>query len=251
MDFDLSILLIVLPFIFIGGLVDSIAGGGGVVNMIGFMISGVPMHHALGTNKVASFFGTLVAAYNYIKNGHFKKEFVIFAIVGSLIGSTIGSYLANIIAQDTLRWIMTIVLPIAALIMLSGFKPKGSLLNASTKRIFIVTFFIGLTIGFYDGILGPGTGTFLIIAFSLCGLSLLDANGNAKMVNLASNVMAGLMFLFHGKVLFWLVIPCIITNVIANNIGSRLAIKNGEKVVRPIIIGVLILLFIRTIVDII
>ena len=251
MEFDLEVLLIILPFIFVGGLIDSIAGGGGVINMTGFMISGVPMHMALGTNKVQALFGTAMATYNYISKGHYKKDFILFAFIGSIIGSLGGAYLATILHQDTLRWLMTVALPIVALIMLSGIKPKASLTKAKKEKIFAITFVIGLTIGFYDGVLGPGTGTFLIIAFSMCGLSMLEANGNAKVVNLASNVMAGGLFFLNGKVLLWLVLPCIITSVVANYIGSRLAIENGGKIVKPVIICVLIMLFIKTIVDII
>ncbi|MDF9867026.1 putative membrane protein YfcA [Bacilli bacterium PM5-3] len=250
MEFDWNVLLIVLPFIFVGGFVDSIAGGGGVVNVIGFMLSGMPMHMILGTNKVQALFGTSVATYNYVSKGHYKKDFIIFSLIGAAVGSLIGAYVASMTDQDTLRWLMTIILPVAALIMVSGIKPKKSLLDESRKKIFIITLLIGLGIGFYDGMLGPGTGTFLIIAFSMCGLSILDANGNAKVVNLASNLMAGALFLIKGKVIIWLVIPCIITNVIANYIGSKLAIKNGEKIVKPIIVAVLVLLFIKTIADI-
>lgn len=251
MEFDLEVLLIVLPFIFVGGFVDAIAGGGGIVNVIGFMISGVPMHMILGTNKVQALFGTSVATYNYVSKGHYKKDFIIFSFIGAAIGSLSGAYIASITSQETLRWLMTVILPIVAIVMISGKKPKISLIEETKKKIYIVTFFIGLIIGFYDGMIGPGTGTFLIIAFSMCGLSLLDANGNAKAVNLASNVMAGTLFLVKGKVILWLAIPCIITNVIANYIGSHLAIKNGDKIVRPIIVGVLILLFFKTIADII
>ena len=84
----------------------------------------------------------------------------------------------------------------------------------------------------------------------MCGLSMLEANGNSKIVNLGSNITAALVFIFHGKVLFWLAIPCIITNMLANYLGSKLAIKNGEKIVRPVLIFVLILLFVKMIVDV-
>lgn len=250
MDFDLQTIFIVLAFIFAAGFIDSIAGGGGIISITGFMIAGVPMHYALGTNKVQSLFGTAVSTYNYVKNKSYRFDFVIFCLVGSLIGAFFGSTVATMINQDVLKIVMSIVLVFVAIIILLKKKPKGSLLDLSKNKIFIITFFIGLTIGFYDGILGPGTGTFLIIAFTMCGLSMLEANGNSKIVNLGSNITAALVFIFHGKVLFWLAIPCIITNMLANYLGSKLAIKNGEKIVRPVLIFVLILLFVKMIVDV-
>lgn len=87
MDFDLETVLIVLAFVFCAGFIDSIAGGGGIVSITGFMIAGVPMHYALGTNKVQSLFGTAVATYNYVKNKSFRFDFVVFCFIGSLIGS--------------------------------------------------------------------------------------------------------------------------------------------------------------------
>lgn len=251
MDFDIQVVLTVLAFIFVAGFVDSIAGGGGIVSMTGFIIAGVPMHYALGTNKVQALFGTAVATYNYVKNKSFRLDFVIFSFIGSIIGAFIGSSIATQLDQDFLKVLMSIVLVVVGAIIILNKKPKTSILDLEKNKIFIITFFIGLSIGFYDGILGPGTGTFLIIAFSMCGLSLLESNGNAKIVNLGSNLMAALVFLFHGKVLFWLAIPCNITNMIANYIGSKLAIKNGDRIVRPVLIFVLILLFIKMIYDVI
>lgn len=251
MDFDIQVILNVLLFIFIAGFVDSIAGGGGIVSMSGFIIAGVPMHYALGTNKMQSLFGTAISTYNYVRNGSYRLDFVIFSIVGSLIGAFLGASIANQLDQDFLKILMSFVLVIVAFIIIFNKKTKTSILNLSQNKIYIITFFIGLAIGFYDGILGPGTGTFLIIAFSLSGLTLLQANGSAKIVNLSSNIMSTLVFLFHGKVLLWLAIPCIITNMIANYIGSKLAIKNGDKIVRPVLIFVVILLLIKMLFDVI
>ncbi|MDL2212188.1 TSUP family transporter [Erysipelotrichaceae bacterium OttesenSCG-928-M19] len=247
MDFDLSVLLIVLPFIFVGGFIDAIAGGGGIVGMIGFMLAGVPMHNILGTNKIQAMFGTGVATRNYVKNGSYKKEYIIFSVLGSLCGAFLGSSVALSIEQDTLAIIMTIALPIISLVSLSGFRGEKKETHYSRKKIYLLALSIGLGVGFYDGLIGPGAGTFYIIAFSLCGMSLLEANGNAKIVNLGSNISAGMWLLINGKVIVWLVIPCIIVNMVSNYLGSKLAINNGDKIVKPVIILVLILLFIKTI----
>lgn len=251
MEFDLNILLIVIPFIFLGGFVDSIAGGGGVINMAGFMLTGLPMHYIFGVNKTQGLFGTGVAMFNYIRNKHFRKEFVLFSVIGSLVGSLIGAQIALFLSDQTLRICMTIVLPVVALLMVSGKMPKYQEILTEKKKISILSLVIGLTIGFYDGVFGPGTGTFFIIAFGMCGLTMLEANGNSKIVNFVSNLAAASTFIFSGKIIIWLVIPCIITSVIANYLGSRLTIKNGGKIMKPVMIFVLALLFIKTIFELV
>ena len=118
MDFDIQVILNVLLFIFIAGFVDSIAGGGGIVSMSGFIIAGVPMHYALGTNKMQSLFGTAISTYNYVRNGSYRLDFVIFSIVGSLIGAFLGASIANQLDQDFLKILMSFVLVIVAFIII-------------------------------------------------------------------------------------------------------------------------------------
>lgn len=251
MDFDLNVLLIVLPFIFLAGFVDSIAGGGGLISISGFFLAGVSPLYALGTNKAQSTVGTMVATYNYIKNDHYNRKVILYSVIGSLIGATIGAEIANRISEDILKIIVVSVLPFVGLIMLSKKKPTFQLHDMTPIKINSITFLIGLILGLYDGAIGPGTGTFLIIAFTMCGLSMLEANGNSKIVNLASNLAAVVVYIYHGRILLWIAIPAMIVNIIANHIGSSLAIKNGEKVIRPMIIFILILVFIKTFYDII
>lgn len=252
MEFDLSILFIVLPFIFLAGFIDSIAGGGGVVSWIGFLIAGLPIHQIYGTNKIQALVGTAVSTYNYVKEGHFNKWFIPFGTVGAIIGSFIGSYLVTITSEETLKTIIVIALPIIAVFMM--FYKKISIKNKDlvlTKQsIFIYSALIGLIIGFYDGFIGPGTGTLLILAFTMCGLSMLEANGNAKIINLITNIIAFIIFFINGNIIWWLAIPCIFTNMIANHLGSKLAIKNGDRIIKPTLVFVLLLLAAKLIFDV-
>lgn len=251
MEFDINILLIVLPAIFLGGFVDAIAGGGGVINMAGLMIAGVPMHYAIGVNKTQALFGTSVATANYVRKGHYRKSFILFSVLGSLTGAFMGAQLAMYLSDQTLKIMMTVILPLISIMIISGKMPKFKLDENSKKNIVILSFLIGITVGFYDGALGPGAGTFYIIGFSMCGLTMLEANGNAKIVNLVSNIVAATIFILNGKIIIWLVIPCIVVSVIAGYLGSHVAIKNGEKIMRPVMILVLVLLFIKTIYEIV
>ncbi|WP_423364148.1 sulfite exporter TauE/SafE family protein [Mycoplasma sp. P36-A1] len=252
MDFDINILFIVLPFIFLGGFVDSIAGGGGVVTWIGFLVGGLPIHLIYGTNKAQALVGTAVSTYNYLKEGHFNKWYIPFATVGAIIGSALGSYMVTITSAEILNLIMILVLPCIGVLMMFNKKiVSNKKVSFSKKKIFVISAIIGLVIGLYDGFIGPGTGTFLIIAFSLCGLSMLEAGGNAKIINLITNLISFIIFFFNGIIIWWLAIPCIITNIIANYFGSKLAIKNGEKIIRPVLIFVMLLLAAKIIFDIV
>lgn len=249
MEFSWEILAIIIPTIFLAGFVDSIAGGGGIISMSGFMMTGLPMHYIIGTNKTQSMFGTAVATFNYVRKGCFDKRFILFSVIGALVGASLGSLLALALTDDILRIIATIVLPLMAIFIISGKRPKRKITKESNLSIYLISFIIGITVGFYDGTIGPGSGTLFIIGFSMCGLTLTQANGNAKIVNLVSNIASVTLFILTGNVILWLVIPCIITNMIANYIGSKLAIKNGDKIVRPVMLLVVALLFIKTIYD--
>lgn len=246
MEFDVNVLIIMLIAVFIAGFVDAIAGGGGIITMSAFMLCGVPMHYAIGTNKTQALFGLITSNFNYIRKRLFNLKFIPFAIIGIFLGSGGGSLLALSLTDDALKVIMTVSLPLIAAFILSGKRPKNNFCKKSKLHIAIATFILGLGVGFYDGAIGPGSGTLMIIGFTICGLDILKANGNAKIVGLVSTGITAGLFIFQGQVLLWLVIPCIIVSIIGNFIGSKLAIKNGEKIVRPIMVGVLILLFIKT-----
>jgi uncharacterized membrane protein YfcA len=253
MEFSWHVLAIAIPFVFVAGFVDSIAGGGGVISVTGFLLSGLPVHNVYGVNKMQAMVGTAVSTRNYIKNGHFNWKYIPFAIVTAIIGSAIGAKLVTMLSDVTLRRMLMVVIPFIAIIMMFNKKITGSIKphKMTNKKIYLISAIIGLVIGLYDGFIGPGTGTFLIIAFTMCGMKMLDAGGNAKVINLVTNVISGIVFLLNGQVLWWLAIPCIITNVFANYIGSKLAIKNGEKIIRPTLIVVMGLLIVKFIFDIV
>lgn len=245
-------LLITLPFIFVGGFVDAIAGGGGVINWIGFLISGVPIHAAYGSGVVSGIFGTATSSINYVKEKHYAKDYLPFGSLGTVIGSSIGSYLVTQTAEETLKIIMICILPIIAIVMVFHGKYANKIeVNLSKRQIYYLSFIVGLVLGFYGGFIGPGIGTFLIIAFSFMGLELLKAGGTAKIINFVMCLVAGSVFLASGIVNWYLAIPCLIVNVIANQIGSHVAISNGEKIIKPVMLVVVILLFVKVIFDVI
>lgn len=249
MTFTFITFLIVCPLVFFAGLVDAIAGGGGIVALVAYLVAGVPMHFALGTNKFSSSMGTIFSTGRYLKNGFFSKKLIIPTIIASLIGSFIGSNLTIITDEKYLKYMLVIVLPIVAFVVL---KKKNVIdqdnINIPYKKQLLLSSVIAFLLGGYDGFYGPGTGTFMILAFAgIAKINIMEANGNTKCANLASNVAALVTFIINGKVYFVLGIVASVFSILGHYIGSGLVIKNGSKIVRPIIIVVLILLFVKVV----
>ncbi|MBR5468022.1 MAG: TSUP family transporter [Firmicutes bacterium] len=247
-----QILLFICPCTFLAGLIDSSAGGGGLISLPAYLVAGLPPHAALATNKCSSTFGTMFSTANFIRNGKINFRAALPAAVMALLGSHIGAKLSMLANETVLRYIM-IVAVIAIAIFITVKKDFGSTDNSGkyTKtRMFIMSVIIGFVIGMYDGFFGPGTGTFLILSFSaFAGFDLLTASGNAKLVNLASNVAAFLTFAFSGEILFAIGIPAALTGIAGNIVGSNLALKKGSKYIRPMFILALTLLLLKLIAD--
>lgn len=183
----------------------------------------------------------------FVKNKSYNLTSAIPSIVFAFIGSAIGSKIAVCLDVKILQYILVGGVPVIAVVIfkkknLSSIKPK----KLSKARIIILSSVIGLFIGGYDGFFGPGTGTFLILAYtSILGLDLLTSMGNAKLVNLTSNIASFIVFAIEGKILFSIGIPATLCAIAGHYIGSSVAIKNGQKVIRPMLVLVLTLLLIK------
>lgn len=248
----LKICLIVCPLIFLGSFVDSIAGGGGIITLPAYLLAGLPAHTAAGTNKLVAVFGSVTASVNYLRSGNVMVRIALLAALGSLIGGTLGTQLALFIPEATLELIMMIVLPIVALFLTfrRDFGVNNNAKKLSKPMESITAFAIGLVIGCYDGLIGPGTGTFLMLCFcGLLGLDLLVSGGCAKVANMASNIASGIVFLFNGKAMYSLLLPAALCSIAGGFLGSRFAIKGGSKRIRKVMLLVLGLLFAKMIYD--
>lgn len=251
MELSVSTIAFVCVAVFLAGFVDSIAGGGGLISLPAYYAAGIPPHMALGTNKFSSTCGTAVATYVYIKNKSYHLSTAIFSIVFAFIGGTIGSRLTLYLDEVYLKYILLILLPIIAIITLTNKKlDKPVEKNYSTAKQNILSSAIGLVLGIYDGFFGPGMGMFLMLAYTaILGFDMLTANGNAKMVNVSSNLAALTTFFLNGKIVFKIAIPAAICGIIGNYIGSHLAVKNGSKIIKPIMVVVMILLLVKIVLD--
>jgi len=238
-------IIIVCILIFVSGFVDSIAGGGGLISLPAYFLTGIPVHNALATNKFSASLGTFIATVRFIRSGkiHFKSALI--SAAGALVGSFLGARLALAIDEKYLKYILVILLPIIAVFILTrkdfGEKDKAYLL--SNVKIYALSAAAGFVIGAYDGFFGPGTGTFLILVFTgLIGFNLPTASGNTKIVNLASNVSALVTFIISGKVLFSLGIFTAICGILGNWVGSGLAVTKGGRIIKPMMVCVLCML---------
>lgn len=251
MDFLIKC-LIVCPLIFLGSFVDSVAGGGGIITLPAYMLAGLPMHMAQGTNKLVATCGSVTASLKYLRTGNVMLRIALISAIGSIIGSIVGTNLALLIPEETLEIVMMVVLPVVALFLTFnrnfGMKEKPKKLAPMMENT--TAFIIGTVIGCYDGLIGPGTGTFLIICFSgILGLDLLVSGGCAKVSNLASNIASAIVFFLNGKADYLLVIPAALFSIAGGYFGSRFAIKGGSKRIRIVIFIVLGLLFAKMIYD--
>ena len=245
--------LIVCPLVFLAGFIDSIAGGGGLIATPAYMLAGLPMHTVLGTNKAMSMFGTSVAAWKYIKSGNINWHAAIVAAAGSFAGSALGSQIALRIDGNTLKTIFVVILPIVAIFVLFGKKKSDNenITMLTGFKLNLVAFLVGVVTGAYDGLIGPGAGTFMIIGFNMfVGLDYIKSGGCAKVVNVASNISAFISFVRVGQVIWALAIPAAVFSMAGNLLGSTYAIKHGNKVVKKVMIVVLIGIFIKLAIDV-
>lgn len=245
-----SSFLIVCPMLFLAGFVDSIAGGGGLISLPAYLLAGLPVHMAIGTNKFSSAFGTTLSTVRFIRQRLVIARFAIPSVFFGFSGSAIGAKLSLLVSETVLKSLLLVVLPIAAFCVLNRriFRPNESDNIKYNFKTFFVVMLSAFLVGIYDGLYGPGTGTFLIIAFSVFAkFSIKRANAHTKVINLSTNIAALVVFLLNGQVLIPLGIAAAVSNMLGNYAGSELVMTKGVKIVKPLIIFVLTLLLVKII----
>lgn len=245
-------LLLVCPLVFFAGFVDSIAGGGGIISLPAYHIAGLPPTMALGTNKFSSTFGTSISTFRFVRNGKIHVKAAIVSVTTAFIGSALGALLAGYVSDVILKYFLIIMLPVLAVFVLKNkkFNENGFEIPLTLSKTLLLAALAGFVIGCYDGFFGPGTGTFLILIFNtIIGFDLLTSSGNAKVINLSSNIAALATFLLSGNVVIAIGIPAAICGIAGNYLGSGLALKNGIKIIRPVFIVVVGLLLAKVCFD--
>jgi uncharacterized membrane protein YfcA len=235
---------------FLAGFIDSVVGGGGLVQVPALFVflPGVPPATVLGTNKFASIWGTASAFAQYARKVPVEWRATLPTCATALVFSFVGARATTLIPPDLLRP-MVLVMLVAVLAYTLWRKDFGKLHAPRLSHTAALLFGLGTgaAIGFYDGFFGPGTGSFLIFAFvGLFGFSFLAASASAKLVNFTTNLAAVSWFVWSGNVLYHVAVPMALFNVAGSTVGSRMAIAKGSEFVRGlfvVIVGALILKF--------
>ena len=252
MPVTVQMVAIVIVGVFLASFVDGVAGGGGIISVPTYLIAGLPAHLALGTNKLSSCIGTAVSAGRFIRGGFVDWKLGVPSILLALAGAHLGTRLQLALDERYLKWLLLVVLPIVAVVVLRQRtfpEERGEM--PETRRAAIVLA-ASLIVGAYDGFYGPGTGTFLILIYcNFAKMDLRTASGNVKLVNLASNIGALVTSFLSGKVFIVLGLIGAVASIAGHYIGSGMAIKNGAKIVKPVILVVLALLAVKVITELV
>ncbi len=239
--------LIVCPLAFVAGLIDAVAGGGGLISLPAYMIAGLPVHYAIGTNKLSSGMGTAIATARFAKNGYIQWKRALACAAFALAGSFSGARLGLALGESLMTWLMLVILPLTAIYILRG-KALADKESLPAARTWLICFLIAFGVGVYDGFYGPGTGTFLILLLAgLARLKVTEANGTAKVINLTTNITGLVVYLMGGKVLILLGLCAGVCSIFGNGIGTRVFEKGGTRAVKPVMILVIGIFMVRTI----
>jgi uncharacterized protein len=249
MEVELAVLALLVLVAFVAGFVDSIAGGGGLLALPALLLAGLDPVAALATQKLQGTFGTASATYAFWKKGKLTPHNHIPEVILVFIGASLGVLAIAYAPMQLLQLAMPVLLIVIAIYF--ALSPQLNE-HASPARWPFPVFVYGLApvIGFYDGIFGPGTGSFFMLALvSLFGAGLIDATARTKLLNLTSNVASLLMFALGGKIV-WTIGLCMgVGQFLGAQLGAHMAIRNGARIIRPLLVVVCIAMAIRLLLD--
>ena len=232
---------------FLSAFIDAIAGGGGLISVPAYLMVGFPPHYTLGTNKFSASSGSLVSALRFAKSGKVDKfllkRLLPFSLLGAITGVTTVLLLDPNILKPIVLFMLLGVGIYSFLAKDVGLKDKFVETNNKTLILGMIFAFV---MGFYDGFFGPGAGSFIIFGLiKIYGFDFVRASGNAKAMNFTSNFTSLILFAINGKIYYLMGIPMAIFMVLGASVGSKLAIKEGAKFIRPIFITMSILVAVK------
>ena len=244
-DIALELVLLLAAAAFLAGFIDSIAGGGGLITVPALLLAGFTPVEALATNKLQGLFGTGSATIAYAAKGHVDLKRQLPWAVLACIGAALGAALATILPGDLLHAVLPAML--VAIAIYFAFKPKMDDVDRAER---ITPFLFGLTvvplIGFYDGVFGPGTGSFFMLAFvALAGYGVLKATAHTKLLNFASNLGGFAAFTIAGAVSWKIGLMMGVMQFLGARVGAALAMKNGARLIKPLLVVTCVVLAAR------
>ncbi|WP_026973477.1 sulfite exporter TauE/SafE family protein [Aliagarivorans marinus] len=245
LGFDLSVLLLVVGVGLSAGFIDAIAGGGGLLTVPALLSIGLPPHLALGTNKLAASFGSSTAAWTYYRKQLFNPVFWRWSFVATALGATVGTFVVDFISTAWLDKLLPLVIIATAIYTIINRKQaegKDALPEVSPQH-HRRTVTQGFSLGFYDGVAGPGTGAFWTVSsMALYKMNILLSSGLAKAMNFTSNFVSFLTFVYLGHVSWALGLSMGVSIMVGAYIGAHSAIKFGAKFIRPVFITVVLII---------
>lgn len=245
-DFDISLVTMLFIFGFIGSFLNSIVGGGGLITLPALMFVGLPPATAIATNKLAATLGNFTSMLTFLRAGKIDFKLLRPILPFVFLGSMMGAVTVNFISPDLLKPLIFIALVVVLIYTIFkkdwGSTEKRRVMTKNSKALFMSVL---IAIGFYDGFLGPGTGSFIIFAFIIMGFDFVQASGNAKVLNFTSNLAALIMFLFLGRVHYSYGIVMGLSMIVGAFVGTKFAIGRGTTYVRVIFILVTSLFIVK------
>ena len=242
------ILLLLCIASFFAGFVDAIVGGGGLIQtpVPLILMPNLAVSTIIGSLKIPAFSGTSFAAFQYLKQVQMNWKMLTSMALIAFVSAFFGSMLLTEVSNDFMKPVLFFILIGLAVytFMKKDFGQKKTI-QISNKRWFIYAMMLSVLIGFYDGFIGPGTGSFLVLGFvAVLGFDFLNASANAKMVNLATNFGSICLFVSKGKIMWSFALPMALCNALGGWLGAKLAIKKGNQFIRyfflVIVIGTLL-----------
>ena len=245
LDFPIWVYPVMFGVGLIAGLVDAIAGGGGLITVPALLSLGLSPQLALGTNKLQSTFGSVSAALHYREAGLVKFRECGIGVIATLLGAILGAVSVQWLNPDVLRWLIPWLL--VGVIVYTVFRPKAGEVESTPRFGSIgVLIGLGLVLGFYDGFLGPGTGSFWTLALiSLMGHHFLRATATTKVMNATSNLASLVVFILGGQVAWTIGLVMGAGQLVGGRLGAGLAVRGGAAFVRPVFLTVVVLLLAR------
>ncbi|MEY2922306.1 MAG: putative rane transporter protein YfcA [Bacteroidota bacterium] len=243
------ILLLLCLAAFCAGFVDAIVGGGGLIQtpVVMVLMPNLAVSSVIGSLKIPAFSGTSFAAKQYLKKVQMNWKLLSVMAVVAFGAAFLGSNLLTLVSNDFMKPLLLVVLTLIAIYTFAK-KNFGASQerNLSANKQLLLGLVMSICIGFYDGFIGPGTGSFLVLGFvAILGFDFLNASANAKMVNLATNFGSICLFVLKGKIIWAIALPMAVCNAFGGWMGAKLAIKKGNGFIRIFFLIIVVLTLIR------
>lgn len=244
-------LALLAALVFFAGVVDALAGGGGLITLPAYLAAGLDPALLLGTNKLSSSIGTVASAARYWRRLKLPLRPFLPVVASALVGALAGARLTLLFDPRWLRPLLLVALPLVGAAVYAHREPPAEAPGARPRaEASVSALAVGATVGAYDGFIGPGTGTFFALALArYCGHGLLAATARAKVLNLASNLAALAAFLAAGRVNLELGLAMGAVSVAGHSVGAHLGLRRGASAIRPAILAVCAALFAKLALD--